>query len=92
MGLAGISAPHVAPSWAKSGPTGGDRSWPSDLIRRSAASLARSKPGRRPPPTETLEHFHPLSLYHETAVAAMVTAEGMTRRRRRGLLAVGYHN
>ena len=37
-------------SWAECDPTGGDRSWPSDLIRRPAASLAGSKPGRRPPP------------------------------------------
>ena len=62
VGMGRKIGPRSAHSWAECGPTGGDRSWPSDLIQRPAASLAGSNPGRRPPP-ETLEHFHsPLSL------------------------------
>ena len=50
VGLGRKIGPRSAHSWAECGPTGGDRSWPSDLIRRPAASLAGSKLGRRPPP------------------------------------------
>ena len=41
---AGISAPRVAPSWAKSGPTGAVRSWPLDQIGRLSMFLAGTKP------------------------------------------------
>jgi len=88
VGLGRKIGPRSAHSWDECGPTGGDRSWPSDLIRRPAASLAGSKPGRRPPPRNPRTFsLPPLSPYHETAAAAMVAAEEMTRRRRRGLLA-----
>ena len=41
---AGISAPRVAPSWAKSGPTGAVRSWPLDQIGRLSVFFAGTKP------------------------------------------------
>ena len=41
---AGISAPRVAPSWAKSGPTGAVRSWPLDQIGRLSVFFVGTKP------------------------------------------------
>ena len=63
VGLGRKIGPRSAHSWAECGPTGGDRSWPSDLIRRPAASLAGSKPGRRPPRNPRTFSLSPFSLH-----------------------------